>query len=217
MSGDGKPFGNFKRFGIMGGSFDPVHVGHLSIAQQILNALKLEQVVVLPAGAPPHKQDGREQAPALDRLEMCRIAVNNMHGLSVSDYEIQRGGISYTVETARFARSAYGPDAKIFFVIGSDCLADLPHWREIRELLLLIDFAVAERREVPIQQSLWVQLGEALGDAAVTKLKAGVVEVERVDVSSTQIRRMLQKGDKLSGYVRRDVEEYIRKHGLYGV
>ena len=200
----------------MGGSFDPVHVGHLSIAQQILNKLKLEQVVLLPAAAPPHKQDGREQAPPLDRLEMCRLAVNNMHGLSVSDYEIHRGGISYTVETARFARQAYGPDAEIYFLIGSDSLADLPLWRDVRDLVTLIDFAIAERREVPIQPALWEHIRETLGEEAMKRLQRGVVEIERVDVSSTQIRQMLRNGDKLAGYLRRDVEDYIRKRGLYG-
>src|SRR6185503_8688531 len=93
------PFGPLKRFGVMGGSFDPVHVGHLSIAQHILNGLKLEKVILVPAAAPPHKQDGRKMASAEDRLAMCELAIHNMHGLAVSDFEIRRGGVSYTVDT----------------------------------------------------------------------------------------------------------------------
>lgn len=210
------PFGPLKRFGVMGGSFDPVHVGHLSIAQQILNGLKLEQVVILPAAAPPHKQDGRKMASAEDRLAMCELAIHNMHGLAVSDFEIKRGGVSYTVETAKAVRDAYGPKAQIFFVIGSDSLADLPQWYHIDELLTLIDFAIAERRETPIKEALWLELRTKLGAQAESKLRDGVVPVQRVDVSSTLIRELLQKGEKIPGYLRRDVEDYIRQKGLYG-
>ncbi|HYF48325.1 MAG TPA: nicotinate-nucleotide adenylyltransferase [Planctomycetota bacterium] len=210
------PFGPLKRFGVMGGSFDPVHVGHLSIAQQVMAGLKLEEVILLPAATPPHKQDGREMASSADRLEMCRLAVQNMRGLSVSDFEIRRGGVSYTVETARQIRAAYGPAAEIYFLIGSDSLADLPQWYEINELLTLVKFGIAERREVPIKEALWQDLRAKLGRAAEEMLRAGVVSVQRVDVSSTLIRKLLQDGEKIPGYLRRDVEDYIRRKGLYG-
>jgi nicotinate-nucleotide adenylyltransferase len=205
-----------KRFGVMGGSFDPVHVGHLSIAQQVFNGLKLERVILMPAATPPHKQDGRERASGADRLEMCRLAIHNMHGLDVSDFEIARGGVSYTVETARALRAAYGKDAQIFFIIGSDSLADLPQWYQIGELLTLVDFAIAERRETPIKDDLWMNLRKSLGQEAETKLRQGVVSVQRVDVSSTLIRELLRQGEKIPGYLRRDVGEFIRKKGLYG-
>ncbi|HEY3323548.1 MAG TPA: nicotinate-nucleotide adenylyltransferase [Planctomycetota bacterium] len=210
------PFGPLKRFGVLGGTFDPPHVGHLSIAQQVLNGLKLQQVVLLPAATPPHKREGCSLSSAEDRLEMCRLAVRNLHGLSVSDYEIRRGGVSYTVDTARRVRDAYGPDAEIFFLIGSDSLAELSHWYKAQELVGLVRFAVAERREVPIQESLWGEIRAHLGDAAEQMLRQGVVPVERVDISSTAIRQLFKKGEKIPGYVRRDVEDYIRRHGLYG-
>jgi nicotinate-nucleotide adenylyltransferase len=209
------PFGPLKRFGVMGGTFDPVHVGHLSIAQQIMNGLKLEKVFLMPSATSPHKRDGRMMASAADRLEMCRLAVHNMHGLDVSDFEIQKGGVSYTVETARAIRNLYGPEAQIYFIIGSDSLADLPHWFEIKELVTLVDFATAERREVPIKDSLWLQIRQELGADAEQRLRKGVVEVQRVDVSSTLIRKLLKDGEKIPGYLRRDVEEYIRSKGLY--
>jgi nicotinate-nucleotide adenylyltransferase len=214
VNSTGLPFGPLKRFGVMGGSFDPIHVGHLSIAQQVLNVLKLEQVVLLPAATPPHKN--HEMASAEDRLEMCRLATHNMHGLSVSDFEIKKGGVSYTVETAKLVRDAYGPDAQIYFVIGSDSLVDLPQWFKINELLELIDFAIADRRETPIKEALWQQIGTSLGRKAEEKLRKGVVEIQRVDISSTLIRQLLKNGEKIPGYLRRDVEEFIRKKGLYG-
>ncbi|MCY3021400.1 MAG: nicotinate (nicotinamide) nucleotide adenylyltransferase [Planctomycetota bacterium] len=214
--GNELPFGPLKRFGVLGGSFDPIHVGHLSIAQQILDALHLEKVVLLPAATPPHKRDGRELASAADRLAMCKLAIHNLHGLAVSGFELRKRGVSYTVETARALRKAYGPATRIFFIIGSDSLAELPHWYEIRELISLLDFAVAERREAPLKESLWQELRAALGPAAEEKLRLGVVAVERVDVSSTLIREMLKAGEKIPGYLRRDVEEHIRARGLYG-
>jgi len=210
------PFGPLKRFGVMGGSFDPIHVGHLSIAQQVMGGLKLEEVILLPAATPPHKQDGREMASSAERLEMCRLAVSNMRALSVSDFELQRGGVSYTIETARLLRAAYGPSAEIYFLIGSDSLADLPQWYEIARLLTLVHFGIAERREVPIQEALWQELRAKLGRAAEEQLRAGVVSVQRVDVSSTLIRKLLRDGEKIPGYLRRDVEDYIRARGLYG-
>lgn len=209
------PFGPLKRFGLFGGSFDPIHVGHLSIAQQIFNALKLEKVILLPAATTPLKQVEGARASQEDRLHMCQLAINNMHGLEVSDFELKRGGVSYTVETARQVRAAYGPDAEIFFLIGSDSLADLPLWFEIKKLLTLINFAIAERRETPIKDSMWKNLTTELGAANVKKLKAGVVNVQRVDISSTEIRRLLAAGEKIPGYLRADVEAFIRKKGLY--
>ena len=103
------PFGPLKRFGVFGGSFDPVHVGHLSIAQQVLNALKLEKVILLPAATPPHKREGRELAPAADRLAMCELAVFNLHGLEASDFELRKTGVSYTVDTARVSARGLWP------------------------------------------------------------------------------------------------------------
>ena len=210
------PFGPLKRFAVFGGSFDPVHVGHLSIAQQVLNALKLERVILLPAAVPPHKRDGRELAPAADRLAMCELAVFNLHGLAASDIELRKNGVSYTVETARVLRAAYGPLARIHFLIGSDSLSELAHWYEVQELLGLLDFVIAERREAPLKDSLWQDIRAALGPAAEARLRCGVVPVEHVDVSSTLIRQLLGAGERIPGYLRRDVEDYIRNKGLYG-
>ncbi|MGD0090623.1 MAG: nicotinate (nicotinamide) nucleotide adenylyltransferase [Planctomycetota bacterium] len=210
------PFGPLKRFGVFGGSFDPVHVGHLSMAQQVFNALRLERVILMPAATPPHKRDGRELAPAADRLAMCELAVFNMHGLEVSDFELRKTGVSYTVETARALRQAYGPAAQIHFLIGSDSLAELPHWYQVQELLGLVDFAVVERREAPFQDSMWKTIRKALGSKAEKQLRKGVVSVEHVDVSSTLVRQLLRSGERIAGYLRRDVEDYIRTKGLYG-
>lgn len=210
------PLGPYKRFGIMGGSYNPVHVGHLSIAQQILGALKLERIFLMPAAMNPHKRGDLEMASAENRLAMCRLAVKNMRGMEVSEVELARPAPSYTIDTARLLRDAYGPDAEIRFLIGSDSLVDLPKWREAAELVRVADFAIADRREAPLQERIWEDVRESLGNDAEKKLRAAVVPVERVDVSSTLIRKLLREGEKIPGYLRRDVEDYIRKKSLYG-
>ena len=212
------PLGPFQRFGILGGSFNPVHVGHLSIAQQVLAACKLQRVFLMPAAANPHKLADRGMASAEDRLAMCRLAVQNMHGLAVSDLELRRSGPSYTVDTAQILRKAYGPDAEIRFLIGSDTLLDLPKWKNVQDLLKLADFAVANRREAPLKEQLWERLRAALGAdrPEFEKLRRSVVPIEPVDVSATQIRRLLREGERLPGYLRKDVEAYIRRKLLYG-
>ncbi|MCW8130191.1 MAG: nicotinate (nicotinamide) nucleotide adenylyltransferase [Planctomycetota bacterium] len=210
------PLGPFTRMGIMGGSFNPVHVGHLSIAQQMLVALKLERVFLMPAAMNPHKLGDQEMVSPDDRLAMCRLAVRNMRGMDVSDLELRRPAPSFTIDTARMLREAYGGGAEIRFLIGSDSLADLPKWREAAELARIADFGIADRRETPLAESVWEQVRAGLGEEAEKKLRAAVVPVERVDVSSTQIRKLLRTGEKIPGYLRRDVEMYIREKGLYG-
>jgi nicotinate-nucleotide adenylyltransferase len=147
---------------------------------------------------------------------MCRLAVESMRGMAVSDHELRRGGLSYTVDTARALREAYGPDAEIRFIIGSDTLVELHTWRAAEELLQLADFAIADRRETPLQPSVWDTVEQQMGKPAADKLKASVVPIERVDVSSTQIRKLLREGRPSRGFLRRGVEDYIRKHALYG-
>jgi nicotinate-nucleotide adenylyltransferase len=139
-----------------------------------------------------------------------------MHGLAVSDLELKRPGPSFTIDTARLLRAAYGPDAEIRFIIGSDSLAELPLWREAEDLVRCADFAIASRRDAPLTDRLWAGVAEKLGAAAAAKLRASVAPVERVDVSSTLVRRLLRKGEAIRGYLRSDVERYIRSKGLYG-
>jgi nicotinate-nucleotide adenylyltransferase len=216
MAREKLPLGPHKRFGVLGGSFNPIHVGHLSIAQQIRSALKLECVFLLPAAVSPLKQDNPDMASPQDRLEMCRLAIRNLVGLKISALELRRGGVSFTIETARELRAAYGQDAEIRFIIGSDSLVELPLWREAAELVRIADFAIADRREEPIKEKLWEPIREQLGGEAEEKLRQSVVRIERIDVSSTLIRQLLRAGEKIPGYLRKDVEAYIRKKGLYG-
>ena len=215
MTPSEKPFGDLKKFGVFGGSFNPVHVGHISIAQQVCTSMKLERVVLLPAATPPHKQDAPEMGSPTDRLAMCRLAVGHMRGLAVSDYELTRGGISYTIDTARALRKAYGASAEIRFLIGSDSLPELPTWKDIDELVEITDFAIANRNNTPLSEAVWEKIDRRLGSIAEKKLRAGVVIIAPVDVSSTDIRERVRTGASLQGHLRGVVEEYIKSHRLY--
>ncbi len=208
-------FSKVEKKGVMGGSFDPVHIGHLSICQQVADHLGLSKVVLMPAALPPHKSRD-DMAPVEDRLVMCRLAVKNLKGLEVSDLEARRGGISYTIDTVRELTAAWGPSVEIYWIIGSDMLPDLPSWKDIQELLSMVRFAVADRQICPLGPAVWDRLREKLGEKAVEKLQSCVVPVQRVDVSSTQVREMARRGEHLKGFVRLEVEAYIRNRGLYG-
>jgi len=201
-----------RRIGILGGSFDPIHAGHLSVAQQVAGALKLDEVVLVPAGRPPHKP--REKlAPAADRLEMARLAIRGLARLSVSDLETKRSGPSYSLDTVRELKRRLGAGHEYFFIIGADTVGDLPDWHRAAAFLRETGFAVVAR---PGCQPDFDRVGKLLGAEAAAKLRAAVVEIQPCDVSSTSVRQRAAAGKDITGQVRADVAHYIRKQGLYG-
>lgn len=202
-----------RKIGVLGGSFDPPHNGHLSISQQVLRRLNLEEVILIPAGRAPHKQN---VAPENDRLQMCRLAVRGLRGLEVSDVEIRRGGLSYTIDTIRQLRGELGEDVASYFIIGGDTLPELPTWRGIRDLVEDTEWAIVQRPGYPRPDVESVR--GRLDDKAVAKLSRSIVRLEDpCDVSSTEIRKRLAAGDDVNRLVRAPVLDYIRQRGLYGV
>lgn len=199
------------RIGILGGSFDPIHVGHVSIARQVADRLGLDEVTLVPAGRPPHKAPG-ELAPPADRLEMASLAVRDLARLSVSDVEVRREGPSYTIDTVRELRESLGPAHDYFFVIGADTVAELPSWHRAEELVSETQFAIVGR---PGHQADFAPVEEALGPEAAAGLRRGVVEIEPCDVSSTRVRELISAGGDISGLVHADVAAYIRENKLY--
>jgi len=197
--------------GVLGGTFDPVHVGHLSIAQQVRRELSLEKVILLPAGEPPHK-DAAGLAPAADRLAMTELAARNMLGLEVCGYEVERPGISYTIDTLRWLRGVL--EKPLVFIIGADTLDELASWRSARDLVDEFAFAIAARPGYTAE--LPPALEKKIGRDLSAKLRDSVVSVEPAAVSSTAVRERLASGDSVSGMVRAPVELYIHTHGLYG-
>ena len=185
------------RLGIFGGSFDPPHVGHLLVATDALDALGLEQLVFVPAAVQPLKAGQAAAGPA-DRLAMVRLLVGTDPRFSVDPIEIDREGLSFTVETlAAFATRQ--PEAERFFLVGTDVLASFARWREPERVLRLATIAVLRRE----------------GDDAEIPDGAIRVDTRRVDVSSTEIRQRVRDGRAIRGFVPEAVEAYIASHRLY--
>lgn len=191
-----------KRIGVLGGTFDPPHIGHLTVARDLRDALELDKLFLIPAAEPPHKPD-RPITDAPIRLEMVRAAVADLEGIGVSDSEIRRGGTSYTVETLRDLRAAR-PDDAIFLIMGVDQFNELSTWKRPGEIVRLAQIVVMARE------------GETPPETAPgTDIRGRHVPVTRVDVSSTQIREALAKGQLVHDFVPPAVLEIIEEHGLY--
>jgi nicotinate-nucleotide adenylyltransferase len=193
--------------GILGGTFNPPHRGHVALAQHAFAQLRLTQMLLMPAGTPPHKQ-GEADPGAEHRLAMCRLAILGSEGLSVSALEVERGGPSYTVDTLRDIKAST-PDAKLTFVVGADTARTLPAWREPAQLLGLAEIAVAARTGTD-QQELRAALGSLEPDIAVTFL-----QMPSVDVSSSLVRTRVARGEPVAELVGAPVASYIAEHGLY--
>lgn len=199
------------RIGIFGGSFDPVHVGHLSVAQQVADELDLDQVILIPAGEAPHKL-GRRMAPAADRLEMVRLAIRGLARLSASDVEVRRSGPSYTLDTVREIKRRFGPGAEYFLIIGADTAGELPSWHRAADLVREVRLAIAPR---PGFEPDWDAIKAALGPETAPHLRTMPVPLEPCGVSSTEVRARAARGEDLLGLVRAPVAEHIARQGLY--
>lgn len=204
LGADGRP----ARLGIMGGTFDPIHIGHLACAEQAREAFELAAVVFIPAGNPVFKKD-RAVTPAADRLEMCRLATRSNPAFDVSAIEIERGGDTYTVDTLRQLRAHYPDNVELRFITGADAVASIVAWREsaaIADLARLIavtrpGYALSEERRALI---------EGRGNFAVDYL-----EVTSLAVSSSDLRRRVAAGASIRYLTMQRVFDYIREKRLY--
>jgi nicotinate-nucleotide adenylyltransferase len=184
--------------GVFGGSFDPVHVGHLTVAVAAGRALGAGAVHLVPASVQPFKAE-REPAPAADRLAMLRLAAAGEDLLVVDDRELRRGGVSYTVDTLREMRAEYGAD-RLCLMIGADAALELPQWRDVPEITRLARIVVLTRPGVTAPRH---------------RLIDRVLEVPAVDASATDIRDRVARGEPIRGLVPDPVADYIASHGLY--
>ena len=200
------------RVGILGGTFNPPHLGHLALARCALRELDVERVVLMPAHGAPHKPATEDPGPE-HRLEMCRLAVDGVEGLASCALEIERAGPSYTMDTLRAIHASH-PDARLTFIVGADMARTLPAWREPRELLELADLAVAEREGAGREEVLGAL-------AALNRMSAGrpagvsFLAMEAVPVSSSLVRERVAGGEPVEELVGGAVAGYIAGHGLY--
>ena len=198
-----------ERIGIFGGSFNPPHIGHIQAAQAAVGALRLDKLLLMPACQPPHKSLSASTPTPLQRLEMLRIATAHIPGLEVSDLEISRGGVSYTVDTVAQIRALY-PNAQLFLLMGSDMFLSFEKWKQSEEILANAALAVFCRGDKGEK--------EKIEDKKAALESAGhqvhVIEHDVVDISSTQLRRLLafQCADE---FLTSGVGDYIIENGLY--
>ena len=198
------------RIGIFGGSFDPVHKEHVRLAESAVKELSLDMLYVMPAHTPPHKR-GKTLSSDEDRFEMCRIAFAHIPGIQVSDYEMKKGGTSYTYLTCRHFAGEF-PGAELFWLVGTDMLRDFPTWREPEDILKNAVLAVCARAE----EKGWAEREQKAFSERFGK-KFSVIGYEGKDVSSTRIRVLTAAGEKIAPYVGGKVADYILDKGLYRI
>lgn len=200
------------RIGLFGGSFNPIHVGHLIASRAVAERLRLEKVYLVPAAVPPHRA-AKRLAPPEHRLEMVRLAVRGEPLFEVCDYELRQPGPSYTVLTVEEFRRQFGQAAELFWIIGADSLPDLAHWYQTERLVELCRVVTAARPgwEVPDLSDL----AQRLRPDQVEKLRADVLQTPRIDISASEIRRRVAAGLSIRYLVSDAVADYIAANGLY--
>lgn len=201
-----------KRIGIMGGTFDPVHNGHLLLGKQAYLEYSLDEIWYMPSHQPPHKKD-HVVTDAADRLNMLMSALDGIPFCKVSTFEMERSGNTYTAQTMRLIREAY-PDFEFYFIIGADSLYQLESWYHPEEVMKLTSFLVASREYQETERSLREQI-EYLKDKYGADIQ--ILHAEEVDISSAEIRRHVAEGKSITKDVPEKVEEYIRRRKLYHI
>ena len=195
--------------GILGGTFNPPHIGHLVCAQEARSQLQLDRVVLMPVHTPPHKAALDDPGPEA-RLALCQAAIAGDEELEISALEIERGGSSYTVDTLRALHGSREGD-DLTFIVGGDMASSLPSWREPEALLELARVAVAEREEHRRQE-----IAERLGALRGADERIVFFTMPRLDISSSDIRRRIAEGRPIRWLVPAEVCDEIERRGLYG-
>jgi nicotinate-nucleotide adenylyltransferase len=197
------------RMGVLGGTFDPIHLGHLIIAEEARVRLRLDRIVFIPAGQPWLKT-GQSVSPARHRLRMAELAVASNPFFQVSSSEMARSGPTYTVDTLKEMERSLGSDVRLYFIVGMDALEQFHRWKEPEKLLELCNLVVASR---PGYQS--VDINSLVGQYPHGGESLILLTVPRIEISSTEIRRRVGEDISIRYLVPEAVEEYILKQRLY--
>lgn len=200
------------KVGLLGGSFDPIHIGHLVVAEEATWRLGLERVVFVPGRLPPHKLN-RRLAPAHDRLRMVQLAIEGNIRFEASEIEVRREGPSYSIQTVSELRQASGGEWDIYFLIGADTLPELPTWHRVRELADACKFVVFSRPGASLD-ALGALRG-ALGEDQIAAIARRRFHTPLIGVSSSDIRRRVRQGRSIRYLVPDAVRHYIADRGLY--
>jgi nicotinate-nucleotide adenylyltransferase len=219
------------QIGLFGGTFNPIHRGHLWAASEVIKRFHLDQIFLIPVALPPHKTPGAV-ANADDRLEMIHLAIGNLPGLTVSDVELNRPGPSYTIDTVRHFKNTLADDSRIYLIMGLDAFLEIDTWKSYAELLEQIAFIVMAR---PIEgcrdadqgwKILENYLKSTLSEdyefltargcySSEGKPPIYIVDIDAMDISSTKIRQNIKTKQPIKGLVPPEVAEFIQSKGLY--
>ena len=219
------------RLGLFGGTFDPIHIGHLRAALEVKQGFERDQVVIIPAAQPPHKK-GDQVSDATDRLKMVELGLSGFPGFSVSDVELQRSGPSYSIDTINHFKTASDKDTEIFFISGLDAFLEIDTWKSYKELLQQVAFIVIARPIFDCSDSTlhWKRLEDFIeakistdykfSDSSACFIRAGAKPIYSFDVtslaiSSTRIRELVKTGQPITYLVPESVENYVNSRGLY--
>jgi nicotinate-nucleotide adenylyltransferase len=216
-----------EKIGLFGGTFNPIHIGHLRVAQEVLENFELDKIIFIPSALPPHKQT-HLMTDIEDRLEMIRLSIQNCPESEVSDVELRRSGRSYTIDTVRHFKSVL-PDANLYFIIGMDAFLEIDAWKSYQDLFSLISFIVMARPgtgdkidRVMLENYLQTRISEeyrfSTSDMAYVhpeKQPVFGINVRPLDISSSAVRELIRQNKSVRFLVPQAVEKFIKNKGLF--
>ncbi len=221
-----------KKIGLFGGTFNPIHRGHIKVAKEVKQGFGLDRIWLIPAAVPPHKEGGKI-VPAEDRLEMIRLAVGNDLDFSVSDVELKRKGPSYTIDTLKHFKSILSDETFLYFIVGLDAFLEIDTWKSFGDLFNEVPFIAISRpgagyfgktakKWETLEKLLFSKVSMAyhFDDAKQAyvhpeKKPVYVFDVTPIDISATEIRKRIRSGFSIESMVPEKVKEYIESKGLY--
>jgi nicotinate-nucleotide adenylyltransferase len=219
------------RIGLFGGTFNPVHLGHLRAVVEVRQGFELDEIYLIPAALPPHKVPV-ELASAADRLEMLNLAIGADSGVKVSDVELNRSGPSYTIDTVLHFKQTLPAENRLHLIIGLDAFLEIDTWKSFSELLMQVSLIVINRPKSgsPVNGVPWKIMDDYISSSVSAEYAFSasqstylanqfqpiyVLEITALDISSTKVRRRIRKGLPVDNLVPQKVAEYIRTKGLY--
>jgi nicotinate-nucleotide adenylyltransferase len=212
-----------KKIAIFGGSFDPIHFGHINLALSLKEKKKLDEVIFVVANISPYKKDVINKTDPRHRLKMVKLAIDGIDGFSVSDYEIKKGGITYTIDTIMHFSKLYKdldiahpdvehPDVELYFILAGDTLKSFDSWKRAKDILKYASPLVGLRYPDLLEKDL---LNDVSSNEILKKLKNGIVETSIFEISSTKVKDRLKKEKHVLHMIEKEVLYYIKEHDLY--
>lgn len=189
------------KIALFGGTFDPIHIGHLIAAEDIFRILKLNKIIFVPTGIPPHKTY-KVLTDAKHRFAMVKLAIKGNPKFSISNYEIRKKEEAYSIDTVRYFKKRLGNKVKLYFIIGSDIVSELHTWKDVKELIKLCNFIVMTRQGFKVPKEKIKKIGK-------------FIDIKSENISSREIRRLVKKDESIKYLVPKPVEKYIYEEKLY--